>query len=95
MKTRIFIETTDEERNQLACFLDGAMSKRMVSRKEIIALCEQHMGGLIEQCVHLDPPEKKEAVMSGIYILDKEDAHMLKDKSPGYIRGWNSVKRSK
>ena len=42
----------------------------------------------------LDPPEKAEAVRSGLYDIDPADEKLLHGKEPGYIRGWNLVKRS-
>ena len=49
MNTNVQITLSDEERNALAVMLDGKLSKRMISRKEVTALCQQHIGGLLEQ----------------------------------------------
>lgn len=38
MKTNVPIELSDEERNQLACILDGKPTKRLVTRAEVVEL---------------------------------------------------------
>ena len=88
--------------------LDGKLSKRMISRKEVTALCQQHIGGLLEQqkadSVAPDPvwPGHTKAVVRrltserriGNVIIDREDVEVLAGKCESYARGWYQVKRN-
>jgi hypothetical protein len=49
MKTNVPIQLLDAQRNQLANLIDGKATKRLASRAEIVALCQQHIGGLVVQ----------------------------------------------
>ena len=40
MKTNVNIELTDTQRNLIACLLDGKLSKREITRKEVVELTE-------------------------------------------------------
>lgn len=99
MKTNVKIELSDEQRNQLAILLDGKTSARKVTRKEVIALCEQHIGGLVGQASSTFDEENEDLStppeLNSIYQIDAEDRYLLAGKAAGYVRGWNLVKRSK
>jgi hypothetical protein len=102
MKTNVQIELTDAERNRLAKMIDGKQSKRLVSRKEVVALAQQHFAGLVGALAGDDktraqimlqsaniPPEKLD-----IYKADPADIPLMaQPDNPGYVRGWNLVKR--
>jgi hypothetical protein len=97
MKTNVSIELNDLQRNQLACLIDRKIVKRLATRKEVVALCEQHIAGLIEQASDpgISKPYPESKVYHDLYHVDPEDEALLKGKCAGYIRGWNSVKRGK
>ena len=93
MKTNISINLTDAERLILADILDGKHTQRLATRAEIVALCRQHIGGLIADLVGVSTMTGPAFNQDDIYKADPDDAELLRDKSPGYIRGWNLVKR--
>ena len=94
MKTNVPIELTDDQRSRLADLIDGKSSKRKATRKEVIALCQQHIGGLVSQCeLRGEMPTRHEWDQNPVYLIDPEDMAFLKDKPAGYVRGWNLVKR--
>jgi len=94
MKTNVSIKLDDQQRKLLADVIDNKQTARLATRADIVKLCQLHIAGLLEQNVQLDPPEKAEAVRSGLYDIDPADEKLLHGKEPGYIRGWNLVKRS-
>lgn len=101
MKTNISIELNDEQRNKLKILIDGKASKKMISRKEVIALCEQHIGGLLGTADPISGGVENVSIRSlqkkvDLYDIDPEDrALMAQPENPSYVRGWNLVKRSK
>ena len=99
MKTNLQIELTDDERAALAAVIDGKKSSRLISRKEVIALAQQHISGLMLSTKPFT--EEREAhnrdarLMPDIYKADPEDISLMaRPNDPGYVRGWNLVKRS-
>lgn len=48
MKTIIHLVLSDEERSNLANWIDNKFSKRMVSRDEVSHLCQEHIHGLLQ-----------------------------------------------
>ena len=108
MNTNVQITLNDEERNLLKRMLVGKDTKAMISRKEVVALCQQHIGGLLEQhrndSVQPDPVwpgHTKSKVLRltdnrriGSVIIDPEDVEILAGKCESYARGWYQVKRS-
>ena len=102
MKTNIQIELTDEQRNQLKILIDGKPSKKMVSRKEVIALCQQHISGLVNSSANGDDEARMRIMVANskstpamnLYRADPEDIPLMaRPDDPGYVRGWNTVKR--
>lgn len=102
MKTNVPIELSDEERVKLADVIDGKHSLKMATRAQIVAICQQHIGGLVGMIN--DPFERdrtrflttniKPGTGFDIYKADPADVPMMaKPNDPGYVRGWNLVKR--
>jgi hypothetical protein len=93
MKTNVSIELDDEQLKKLFCALHSkTYSNSKATRKDIVATCQQHIGGLIGQIE--DPaPSHKAVSASTLYTIDPEDQVVLRGKPPGYVRGWNLVKR--
>ncbi len=108
MKTNVSIELNDEQRTQLAYWIDSQggvwpnQRKRMATRKEVVALCQQHIGGLAEaingQAEKLHSNDQAQPTKGAVDLLkaDPEDIPLMaKPNNPSYVRGWNQVKRSK
>lgn len=97
MKTNVAITLTDSERSRLADLTDGKASRRMVSRKEVVALCQQHIAGLligIDRKPADDLPQPVAAAKADIYRIDPGDHDLMaQPDDAGYVRGWNTVKR--
>lgn len=98
MKTIVRIELDDDQRNKLACMIAGKATAKMASRADVVALCERHIGGLIEECSTFDSDaQKADKVWSPGYTdlsaPDREDEALLRGKPPSYVYGWNKVKR--
>lgn len=100
MKTIVKIELTDAQRNQLKILADGKPSKKLFSRKEVDAIVQQFIGGLLGQA---DPPKGDAASLavealrmpSDLYKVDPDDIPLMNGRhtNPGFVRGWNLVKR--
>jgi hypothetical protein len=57
MKTNVPIVLEDEQLNKLACLIASKPVKRTLTRKEIIEICQRHIGGLLEMAdPHITPP---------------------------------------
>lgn len=107
MKANVAIEINDLERSLLADLIDGKVTKRMATRADIVRLCEQHIGGLIEQSdCSVIVPTPFEATRTRVAStnpidnnpltrIDPEDAVILSGKPEAYVIGWNRVKRGK
>lgn len=105
MKANVAIEITDYQRDKLANLLDGKITKRMVTRADIVALCQQHIGGMIEMAENLVIVKQPAAVagtaatsegnltLNHLARVDPEDEVVLAGKPEGYVIGWNRVKR--
>ncbi len=91
MITTIQIELSDHARDHLADMIDQRASKRLATRKEIRAICHQHIAGLISQQADALGIQRSPAPLR---VIDPEDATMLRGKPASYIRGWNQEKRS-
>ena len=106
MKTNVSIELSDEQRDVLADILDGKVTKRLATRKEVVELCEQHIERLLGGMAKPEPsnkvvlatatnvrtdPDLQHKVDPSLRI-DPEDRVALAGKDAGYIRGWNMVK---
>lgn len=48
MKVNTQFDITDSQRNKLACQIDGKLSKRMVSRKDVTALAQGWFNSLLD-----------------------------------------------
>ena len=98
MKANVAIEITDYQRDKLANLLDGKVTKRMCTRADIVNLCQQHIGGMIEQAeattIVKQPVEAKVEghPLGHLTMVDPEDQVILAGKSESYIIGWNRVK---
>jgi hypothetical protein len=99
MKTNVSIELNDEARDVLANLMDDKDTSRLATRKDVVALCEQHIGGLVATAEDYtyEPEVTDEAIMSSdLYTIDPGDrALMARPDDDSYVRGWNQVKRSK
>ena len=109
MKANVAIEITDHERDKLANLIDGKVTKRMVTRLDVVNLCRQHIGGMIQQAessviVKQAVEFKVTASVGGdifscignpLTVVDPEDQVVLAGKAESYIIGWNRVKRDK
>ena len=95
MITNFSIKLSDEERCSLANVIDCKISKRMASRKEVVNIARQHIGGLIGQETTNMPFTIAKETKNPLYIIAREDNDLLKGKCSGYIRGWNLVKRKR
>lgn len=99
MKANIAIEINDEDREVLANLLDGKITKRRVTRKDVVNLCQQHIAGLVEQARGSDivktlaPKQALRGTEADLLRIDPEDQAILAGKEDSYIRGWNRVKR--
>ncbi len=102
MKINVPIEISNDDLVALSNLIDAKVTKRRATRKDVAALCNQHIGGLIAMAkshdlvVTLEPdPQFKHPTPTNLYRIDPEDQAVLAGKDPSYIRGWNQVKRSK
>lgn len=100
MKANIAIEINDEDRDVLANLLDGKVTKRMATRKDVVNLCQQHIGALVNQArgsdivKTLEPKRTLSGTASDLLRIDPEDQAILAGKPDGYVIGWNRVKRN-
>lgn len=101
MKAIVHIEINDDDRDHLANLIDGKVSKRKVTRAEVVALCQQHIGGLLgaadpsvmDDRTSNDLPQPTE-YRAALMIPDPDDIPMMaQPNNPSYVRGWNQVKR--
>lgn len=101
MKANVAIEITDYQRDKLANLIDGKVTKRMCTRADVVKLCQQHIGGMIEQAestIIVKQPVEAKVAISGDHInhlltIDPEDQVVLAGKPDSYVIGWNRVKR--
>jgi hypothetical protein len=97
MKTNVSIDLTDDQRNRLACLIAGKPVKRLATRKEIANLAVQHLGGLLGATTDPWSTASHEAAAkqaSDLYKPDPRDIPLMaRPNDPGYVRGWNLVKR--
>jgi len=94
MKTNVPITLTDAERSLIANQVDRKESKRLVTRSEVVALCQQFIGGLIGEQTEVNARLDDHYHACRLYDIDPEDNHHLRGRSPGHVRGWNLVKRA-
>ena len=100
MKTNVSLDLTDDQRRQLANLIDGKVTQRLATRKEIVTFTRQHIAGLVAESEPTDEDVNESqrapsSTASVLYQIDPEDRPALTGRSPGYIRGWNLVKRSR
>lgn len=98
MKTKVSIELTDPQRSVIAELIDGEPSKRMVTRKEVVQLCQEFVQFLTEFEPQAEPEPLPEP-QGGCKLqppsrtrIDPADKRLLKGKPESYIRGWYQVK---
>ena len=91
----------------LANKLDGKVTKREATRKEVNTLCRNFIGGMVEQnkldsaaqddmwpgFSKAEAKHKTGANVVGGIPIDDEDKEVLAGRDPGFIRGWYKVKR--
>jgi len=102
MKTNVSIELSDEERRALADVIDGKVSKRLATRAEVVEICRRHIAGLTRASISSADAKKVGEVIArqpanDLYTIDESDplsAAIARPNDPGYIYGWNKVKRS-
>jgi len=95
MITNFSIKLSDEERCILANVIDSKITKRLATRKEVVNIARQHIGGLIGQETVNMPFTQAKQTQNPLYLVAREDTDFLRGKCPGYIRGWNLVKRKR
>lgn len=107
MTTNVPIVSTEEQLENLGFFIDsegGAWPnkrRRRATRKDIIALCQQHINGLANAQLSADDRsrtrimvDRAEAKVRDMYKPDPEDVPLMaRPDDPGYVYGWNKVKR--
>ena len=99
MKTNVPIELSDAQRDHLANLIDRKKTKRKASRKEIIEICQRHIGGLAESPFSMDaadPPDFEDARGNPLSAINWDDPLtpcMARPNDPGYVRGWNLAAR--
>ena len=105
MKVNLTIEVSDTARRVLASALDNRASRRLATRREIRSFFEEVSNSLAgsvcltptpqpqanDGTLCLSPPSKGPA--SDLYRIDDEDRDRLRGKPPGFVYGWNKVKR--
>ena len=96
MKTNVPIETPDPMRIQLANLVDGRVTSRKISRKEITAICQQHIAGLVnvQATATAELPAPAEQAQDPRYIADPDDIPLMaQPDNPRYVYGWNNAKK--
>lgn len=100
MKTIVAVEIDDEGRDVLANLMDQKDTKRMMSRKEITALCQRHIAGLVlmgEAFTYEEEPTDEAMASTDVYDIDHDDPLtklMAHPDNDSYVRGWNQAARS-
>lgn len=56
MKVNVGLEITDEQRTLLANLVDGKSSKRMITRAEVVAICETAIDKMLYRAEHKGEP---------------------------------------
>lgn len=94
MIVNIRIEIDDDTRNRIANIIDGKRTKRLAKRIECVRIAEQHFGGLAHS-EHKRPENLPQKPAPGsMYTADHEDVPLMaQPNNPGYVYGWNKVKR--
>lgn len=100
MKVSLSLEVSDPQRNALARLIEGKDIKRLATRDEVRAYVTGCVESLQGNGVAADPepaavapPSQRPFSYSELLRIDPEDEAVLKDKEPGFIVGWNKVKR--
>lgn len=94
MITRFTCELNDTQRATLAAQLDGKVSKRMATRKEVQQFLQGSFDMLCESLAALPPAattRNKTTSKKFDIAASHDDPHLI-GKSEGYRRGWNQVK---
>lgn len=107
MKVNVSLEITDTMRNALATGIDGRPSKRLATRVEVREFLEGSINSLAgpprpvpsahagkdDGSPSTPPTSPSPGPASDLYAIDPEDRELLRNKPPGYVYGWNKVKR--
>lgn len=70
MKTNVPVTLTDKQRDQLANLIDGKMSARLISRREVCAIVDKCIDAALTMAV--DDPEPGQVV--GVVIISDINA---------------------
>jgi len=92
MKTNVSIELTDNQRDQLANWLDNKTTRRTATRADIKQLCADTVAGIFDCLNQPQAPAVPRFDQSRLDIIAPEDNDRLLGKPRGYIVGWNKVK---
>ena len=102
MKTNVSIELNPEQLDYLATLIDGKVTKRQATRKDVTNLVEQFIGATVARAEFTGgkagTPEdiaNYKPLSNDLYQIDPEDKEFLLGKDSSFIRGWNQVKRSR
>jgi hypothetical protein len=101
VKTNISVDLNPKQLGYLATLIDGKVTKRQATRKDVTNLVEQFIGATVAQAEYsagkAGIPEDQASYnpQSDLYQVDQADRKFLDGKDPSYIRGWNQVKRSR
>ena len=100
MKTNVSIELTDAQRNAVANRIDQKVSKRMVTRAEVNALCQGAIDSLlVEDCEAVNDPRPASheprwadhpRLKQFEQLIDKQIAERgyTPEQAKSYRRGW-------
>ena len=101
MKVNLSLEVTESQRNVLARLLTGKDIKRLATRDEVrefVAGCIESLtereGAVLPADAAIALPQPRVSV-GDLLTIDPEDEEILRGKAPGYIVGWNRVKRKR
>ena len=95
MKTNVSIELNPDQLDAIATLIDGKMTKRLATRKDINRLVTQFIGGLTSEANYTAgkvTDETSAPPTSDLYKIWPGEEKLLKGKSPSYIYGWNKAR---
>lgn len=84
MKTNVSIELDDAARDQLADLLDGKVTQRAATRKEICAIVRAGLDVLLDRANVIPAPPS---------VATPDDVKVLEGKDDRYKYGWNNAGR--
>jgi hypothetical protein len=106
MKVNLTVEVSDPARRALARALDNRAGRRLATREELRSFVVEIVNSLAGLDCACTSPKTQAAdgtlclsappsagPASDLYRIDDEDRERLRGKPPGFIYGWNKVKR--